>query len=959
MIRRKIAAHQLVGTLLALFGVLLVVRWVSQSGWLTQMISGSAAVGLVVSMMFVFAGVACALLPRPEEGPLAPDVVLWLCLAMLIAFPSLSLLASALQVPLGIDFVRVPTPPSPTSPYPGRMSPNTCVAILCFGIALTLVRCSSDAVSGRLYRVLTSVVGLIGLVALLGHFLSLEILYRVTAQNRMLAPTAFGVMVMGAALWLLRDHVRSAQRVSFDRHEARIKQRSFIVLALVALGAGTAGFSVMRETFEKSVSDDMLLAAKTNATSMSTALEQNLWLTNLVTTRQTVVIGLARMNAAPTDAVILNATRQATESLLAGAISGIELRGLGGVTVRAGSLLRGQPGVLVLRIAAPGHRPFLLWKDGSYLLSTETEIVQNGRRVGSVVIEQPLRIFDRLLADMRGSSETSDALLCGLDSGTALCAPTRFHEKPLRLPLLPGQNASLPVDRALLGSTGVMTTKDLRDTRVVAAYAHMADFGLGLVVKTDLETLYVPLKERVRTLLLLLAGLVAVGAWALRVQVKPLLEEVVREQQRTKIILDNSNDAFIAVDAEGLVTDWNVQAERIFGHPAAEAIGRPVTALILPPGESNESSDGTGAGAGQAVGFSRFMPAGSGPVTHQRVEVNAVHRSGRLIPIELSIAAFHNGKAIVSTAFASDISERKAAQHKLAASERRLRSITDNLPVLISYVDRERRLTFCNRTFQEWRGADAGKVLNRPIADVIGRDAYDEQRMYMDRALAGEQLRFEMASGLGDTLRHLETTYIPDRQPDGHVAGIYTMSTDVSAFKRVQTQLINMARFDSLTGLPNRAQLSEKLEEAVRRSRRSATPMAVMFLDVDHFKSINDTLGHAAGDAVLVELARRLNAAVRETDTVARLSGDEFVVVLEGLHSAEEPQFVARKIGAAMGQPWEVLGHEMRVSVSIGVAYALDAPAPAELLALADKALYRAKAEGRNTFRVEMYELPG
>jgi PAS domain-containing protein len=274
------------------------------------------------------------------------------------------------------------------------------------------------------------------------------------------------------------------------------------------------------------------------------------------------------------------------------------------VTVSAGTLWRGQPVATVNRLDAPDHRPLLLWRDGNYLLSTETDVVQGGRRLGSVVIEQPLRTFDRLLAEMRAGSETADVLLCGLDSGKAVCAPTRFHDRPLRLPILPGQpGTGLPVDRALFGTTGVMMTRDLRDVRVVAAYTHLADFGLGLVLKTDIETLYAPLKERLKTLLMLMAGLVALATWALRVQVKPLLEEVVREQRRTKIILDNSNDAFIAVDADGLVTDWNVQAERIFGYLASEALGRPVTALILP--ESGE--DG--------AGFSRFMPEASGPVT--------------------------------------------------------------------------------------------------------------------------------------------------------------------------------------------------------------------------------------------------------------------------------------------------------------------------------------------------------
>src|SRR5439155_3250348 len=125
---------------------------------------------------------------------------------------------------------------------------------------------------------------------------------------------------------------------------------------------------------------------------------------------------------------------------------------------------------------------------------------------------------------------------------------------------------------------------------------------------------------------------------------------------------------------------------------------------------------------------------------------------------------------------------------------------------------------------------------------------------------------------------------------------------------------------DVLTGLPNRRQFEEKLQEAVARSKRSDRPMALMFLDVDHFKQINDTHGHAAGDAVLKEFAARLQRCVRITDTVARLAGDEFVIILEGLHDIEDAELVARKIRAALQPPfvWGDLALS-RITSSIGV----------------------------------------
>jgi diguanylate cyclase (GGDEF)-like protein/PAS domain S-box-containing protein len=301
-----------------------------------------------------------------------------------------------------------------------------------------------------------------------------------------------------------------------------------------------------------------------------------------------------------------------------------------------------------------------------------------------------------------------------------------------------------------------------------------------------------------------------------------------------------------------------------------------------------------------------------------------------------------------------DITEAKLAREQIQTSERRLRDITDNLPVLISYVDEQQRFRFCNGTFIDWMGIEPTEMLGRTVAEVTGPELYGQRRVAIERALAGERVEFEVSSTALGRARHLHTTYVPDVRFDGTVAGIYTLSTDISELKAVEQQLSQLARFDTLTGLANRHQLNEKLPEVVARARRSREAVALMYLDVDRFKSINDAYGHAAGDAVLKEFARRVRSSVRATDTVARLSGDEFVVVLEGLHAAAEPQFVARKIIAAIERPFELgNGLVLQVSTSVGIAFSPDVQlSPEGLLARADAALYEAKAAGRNTFRL-------
>ncbi|MBL0728026.1 diguanylate cyclase domain-containing protein [Piscinibacter sp. HJYY11] len=289
-------------------------------------------------------------------------------------------------------------------------------------------------------------------------------------------------------------------------------------------------------------------------------------------------------------------------------------------------------------------------------------------------------------------------------------------------------------------------------------------------------------------------------------------------------------------------------------------------------------------------------------------------------------------------------------QSALKAAERRLRTIADNTPALISYVDRHERFQFCNATYGPWLGLDPASVIGQPLREALGNELYAQRKPLLDRALAGQRCDFDTSITRLGVTRHLHTIYLPDVSRDGTVEGVYALAVDVSAMKAAEEQLMTMARTDTLTGLPNRLRFNEKLAEALARSRRRRQPIALLFLDVDKFKSINDTLGHAAGDEVLKVFAARLSASVRETDTVARLAGDEFVVILEDLHTEAEPQFVARKILTAINRPFAVQGHELNVSTSIGIAFHAEGTAlPEQLLSAADKALYQAKAE-RNTY---------
>lgn len=291
-------------------------------------------------------------------------------------------------------------------------------------------------------------------------------------------------------------------------------------------------------------------------------------------------------------------------------------------------------------------------------------------------------------------------------------------------------------------------------------------------------------------------------------------------------------------------------------------------------------------------------------------------------------------------------------QHRMEA-EMQVRTILDNIPALVSHVDVALNYTYVNAHIRKlYPDTD---LAGQSMEAIRGEQDFAQVKPYFKRALAGETVlverRGDTGRGTGD--RTYQAHYIPDKGPGGVVRGVFSMSFDTTALKMAQRKLQQLAREDVLTGLPNRLALDEVLAMAIARARRTGDAMAVMFLDVDRFKSINDNFGHAAGDAVLVECAARLKASVRITDTAGRLGGDEFLVVLENLSTQEVAAAVAEKIVRQVSSPsFPVQGHSLEITTSIGIAFheSGDAVTATELLKRADAALYAAKAAGRNRF---------
>jgi diguanylate cyclase (GGDEF)-like protein/PAS domain S-box-containing protein len=352
------------------------------------------------------------------------------------------------------------------------------------------------------------------------------------------------------------------------------------------------------------------------------------------------------------------------------------------------------------------------------------------------------------------------------------------------------------------------------------------------------------------------------------------------------------------------------------------------------------------------------------------VEMRAWLQGGGPWPRELMLHVLIAGAALLLASavimMRRSAERQEQAEAALRESEERLRLVANNVPALISYIDREQRYRFSNRTYDDWFGIPYERMQGRTVSEVFGDEAYGRMRPDIERCLSGANVQFELVTGEGSQRRTLQVSCVPQLDPKGEVLGIYMLANDVTQLKRAQEDLRYaaiqlqhdarrlefLAHHDTLTGLPNRAMFSERAREAVAHARRHQKTAALLFVDLDNFKTVNDTLGHDVGDALLKIISSRLRASVRGDDFIARIGGDEFCVLLQDIADPREAASVAQKLVHELNKPYRIAEHQVSSGASIGIACVpQDGDDVATLLRLADLAMYRAKELGRNGYQ--------
>ncbi len=437
--------------------------------------------------------------------------------------------------------------------------------------------------------------------------------------------------------------------------------------------------------------------------------------------------------------------------------------------------------------------------------------------------------------------------------------------------------------------------------------------------------------------------IVGLGERSFRKSYYPQLRENLDRLERFRTLLDRTSDCVVLISLpEGTVSDANAALGQLLGRASATLVGEPFVSLGL--GDAAEIIETL------SVESLQGRHAGVAP-SHS--DVTEFRRDGESVWLELTYRLATLEGRSYGVIVGRDITERKRAHEMVASLLAEKEALLDNALVGIAMV-RERVFVSCNRRLEEMLGLSPGGLVGRSTrvlytSDAAFAESGEEAYAQLD---AGQNYSFTelMARADGSTFwGELGGRCIDPGKPE--LGSIWIIS-DITERKQAEARAEYLSYHDALTGLPNQALLKDRLQQAMAFAHTSGTKLALMIIDLDRFKTINDFLGHNAGDRLLVDIAGRLSSHVRSTDTLSRQGGDEFHLLLSNL---SEPDAIVTFLGELMDdlhRPFRIEGQDLTTSVSVGVAiYPEDGADFETLLKKADMAMFRAKDAGRNTYR--------
>ena len=443
-----------------------------------------------------------------------------------------------------------------------------------------------------------------------------------------------------------------------------------------------------------------------------------------------------------------------------------------------------------------------------------------------------------------------------------------------------------------------------------------------------------------------LADDIAYGVVSLRVQEQRLAaQEALREsEERFRSISGAAQDAIIVFGGDGVVQYWNPAAESMFGYRQDDVLGQAALESLLPKRYLKDLDSR----------LARFRESGKSKLMGRTLAMEALRRDGTEFPVEASFSAARINGAWHAIVMARDVTSRRQAENALAVRNRAIESSSNAILITKAVQNEDDPIIYVNPAFERITGYTAEEVMGRNPRFLIGNEwdqpEIEKLRDAVRRSLpVSTRLRNRRKNG---SLFWNDLSFAPVKDASGETTHFVGIINDVTEQVRYEAELRHRSTHDELTGLANRVLLSDRIEQAVAHASRTERHVAVVMIDLDRFKVINDSLGHGMGDMVIKTVAERLGRCVRRGDTVARLGGDEFVLVLAELANPSDASIVAAKVLDGLLRPVDIAGQQLFVAASIGISLApSDGNNVEALLKNADAAMFTAKELGGNCFR--------